>query len=138
MMKVVWDNPQRNIIRLDYFSPVNSWEEYRAAVHQAHSMARSVCYPVYIIHNGQGVTMPSAGKKRALEELNQTINDLPDNVDLLLSVSTRSLENRISRIASQTSVKADSMNIFMVDAINLAYQLIAAYESGEDLHTLAS
>ena len=138
MMKVVWDNPQKTVIRLDYFCPINSWEEYRAAVHQAHTMARSVRHSVSIIHNGQGVKMPSAGKNRALDELNRTIKDVPDNVDLLLSVTTSPLENRISRITTRTNSRADSMHAFMVDSIGMAYELVDAYESGEDLNNFVS
>lgn len=134
MIEVLWDNPQKNIILLNYFNPVSCWGEYREAIKQAHKMARSVNYQVHIIHNGQGVKMPLNSKNSALEEVGITLRDVPDNVGLLMSTTTTAVEHRIIRVATQISLKPDSLKFVVVDSIDKAYELIEAFESGKDFH----
>lgn len=136
MLKLRWDNPQKTIVRLDYFSPIHSWDEYRTAVNQANYMATSVDHRVHVIHNSHGVTMPSGDKDRALEELNKTFRTLPQNVDLFISVTSTSLERRITRIAPQISARSEEIKFVVVDSLDKAYEIIEAYEAGHDIDAI--
>ena len=137
MINVVWDNPEQTIIRLDYSEPIDTWEEYREAVNQAHDMARSVNYTVHIVHNTGHVKMPAGKQHRAVEELSITFNDVPDNVGILTSVTLANFERRITRVIPQILLRADEIHFYMVDSLETAYNLIDAFNNGSDLSALA-
>jgi|GEM_PF-3321745 len=137
MIDVVWDNPEQTIIRLDYYAPIASWEEYREAVNQAHRMARSINDTVHIIHNPGHVQMPSGRKQRALEELTITLNDIPQNIGVLVSVTLGTFERRVTRVVPQILLRADNLHFYMVNSLETAYNLVQAYNNGDDLQALA-
>lgn len=92
MITVYWLDDLQTCIRLDYFHPIESWEEYRLAVDKAFKMAAQKSYPVAIIHNANVTPMPSGN---ALEHLRYMRRNLPKNVHTSVGVVNHRVARRI-------------------------------------------
>lgn len=80
---VNWDNPQQNIIRLDYVEPVLSWDEYDKAVDAAYELADGIDAMVDIIHNTGKVNMPSGS---AFPHIQRALRIAPPNVGVTVAI----------------------------------------------------
>lgn len=80
---VQWDNAEQDIIRLDYVEPVQSWEEYDAAVDAAYELIGDIHGTVDIIHNTGKVNMPSGS---AFPHIQRALRLLPPNVGTSVAV----------------------------------------------------
>jgi hypothetical protein len=87
---VVWDNPEKTIVRLDYEEPVSNWKVYDDAVDESYALARSVNHPVYVIHNAGRVNMP---KGSAFPHIQRGVRLTPPNVVYAVPI----VENMLAR-----------------------------------------
>ena len=86
MITVYWNNPEENIIRLDYADPVATWDEYDNAVKQWHNMIRSKSGVVHTIHNPGSAKMPNGN---AFMHVRRAIMNTPRNSGLIVMVAVR-------------------------------------------------
>ena|SRR5689334_16474988 len=87
---VMWDNPEKTIVRLDYEEPVSNWKVYDDAVDEAFTLARSVNDMVYVIHNAGKVNMP---KGSAFPHIQRGVRLTPPNVVYSVPI----VENMLAR-----------------------------------------
>lgn len=118
MIQVYWFNNEKTIIRLDYESPVASWEEYHDAVRQSYDMARSVSHQVKLLHNPGNAAMPAGN---ALAELNRAFRKVPPNVDTVAMVITNSFARRIMQ------------TVMYIMGLSQSYKIVQSVEEAEAL-----
>lgn len=96
MIEVTWKNDEKTIIQLDYSNPINSWEEYQAAIDDAHRLAQSVKHSVMLLHNPNTTPMPAGNP---IVQLRRAVAKTPDNVICIVMVITNRLARRMVDIA---------------------------------------
>ena len=101
MIKVEWDNPEKTIVRLDYFDPVESWEEYQNAVKESYAMVRTQSHKVHLIHNPGKAQMPGGN---AMAEIRRAIDLTPLNTGLVLMVISNMFARRITELMLKLTV----------------------------------
>jgi hypothetical protein len=95
MINVEWDNAEKTTIRLDYFEPIASWDEYQNAVKESYEMARSQAQNVYIIHNPGEATMPAGN---AIAQIRRAVHAAPANTTAILMVISNDFARRILQV----------------------------------------
>ncbi|MBZ0282872.1 MAG: hypothetical protein K8L97_19185 [Anaerolineae bacterium] len=78
-----WDNPEQNIIRLDYVESIQSWDEYDSAVDAAYEWAQAVEGRVDVIHNTGRIPMPSGS---AFPHVQRAMRLAPSNVGVSVAI----------------------------------------------------
>lgn len=58
MIRITWSKEIPCVICLDYVAPVKTWDEYHAAIQQAHELARTSSETVYFVHNPGTMPLP--------------------------------------------------------------------------------
>ena len=88
-----WYNPEKTIIRLAYVSPW-TWDEFVVATKQALEIGRTAEHNVGIISQ-PSVPLP---KGNPLPYFAESLKDLPDNVRLIVIVSSNYFTNSLTRL----------------------------------------
>jgi len=118
MIHVYWFNDEKTIIRLDYESPVASWQEYHDAVNLSYDMAKSVSHQVKLLHNPGNAAMPAGN---ALAELNRAIRRVPPNVETVAMVITNGFARRIVQ------------TVMYIMRLSQSYKIVQSLEEAEAL-----
>jgi hypothetical protein len=124
MITVAWDNTEKTAIRLDYFEPIASWDEYRNAVKESFELAKSHNHPVHFIHNPQDAKMPAGNP---IAEIRRAINGTPPNTASVLMVVSNDFARRIMEVVIRISVK-QAKNFFFVSSVDEARRVVAIQE----------
>lgn len=118
MITVYWNNPEENIIRLDYADPLTAWDEYNNAVKQWHEMIRSKSSVVHTIHNPGSAKMPGGN---AFMHVRRAMNNTPHNSGLIVIVVSDFFARSVIDILLRMTVNA---NLRMVNSLEEAETLI--------------
>lgn len=92
-----------HIICLDYQEPVESWEEYHAAIQQACEIAAKTTQTVYLLHNPDTTPMPDGNP---FPHLHQAMQSLPPNVAANLMI----IRNVFARRAMELALKISQVD----------------------------
>lgn len=114
MITVKWDNEQKNILRLDYHPPIESWVEYDKAIDECNELAKSVQHQVYIIHNAGKARMPSGSP---IPHLRRALFQSPSNAIAIAVVEDVFASHMVSAMA----------NILLRGRVQLVRSLDEAY-----------
>jgi hypothetical protein len=115
----VWDDAEETIIRFDYSDPVESWGEYHQAMEAGNRLARTKPYIVDMIHVAGKTKMPKGSAFPALQRANR---ELPDNVNLVISIIEDNFARSITSLAIRTF--SDSGKLKLARSLDDAYQMI--------------
>jgi hypothetical protein len=99
----VWDDDKETIIRFDYSDPVESWAEYHLAMKAGNQLALNKSYTVDMIHVAGKTRMP---KGSAFPALQRAIRELPENVNLVISI----IEDNFARSVTSLAIRTFSDN----------------------------
>lgn len=126
MIECYWDNRNATkVVRLDYFNPVNTWDEYIEANERAYDMVREEKdSTVHILHNPGDASMPSGN---ALMYIRRVVEMRPDNTGLFVMVITNLFARHITSVITKITVSADNMHI--VKSLDEAYETIDNYSA---------
>jgi hypothetical protein len=115
----VWDDAEETVIRFDYSDPVESWAEYHVAMDMGNKLARTKPYSVDMIHVAGKTKMP---KGSAFPALQRAIRELPDSVNLVISIIEDNFARSITSLAIRTF--SDSGKLKLARSIDEARQMI--------------
>jgi hypothetical protein len=119
MINVEWDNPEKTVIRLDYFEPIASWEEYQKAVKDSYEMVGSQAHNVYLIHHPGEATMPAGN---AIAQIRRAVNAAPANTTAILMVISNDFARRILQVVIKITMSRKPF--YFVTSIEEARKLI--------------
>jgi hypothetical protein len=119
MITVEWDNTQKTVIRLDYFEPIASWDEYQNAVKKSYEMARSQATNVYIIHNPGKTAMPAGN---AIAQIRRAVNAAPANTAAILMVISNDFARRILQVVIKITMSRKQF--YFVSTVEEAHRVI--------------
>lgn len=103
MIKVYWANSEQTIIRLDYYDPIESWDEYENAVKESYGLARTKSHKVHFIHNPGKTSMPGGN---AFAHLRKVMELAPANTGNMVMVIANPFARRIMELMLKISVGA--------------------------------
>lgn len=86
-IQVLWDNPEKTIIRYDFSDPW-TWDEFYQIRVEGNNMAESVSHPVVVLVNLQGQVSLASG---ALVQGKKIAKTKPENISMQVIVSTNGL-----------------------------------------------
>lgn len=115
----VWDDADETVIRFDYSDPVESWAEYHLAMEAGNRLARTKPYNVDMIHVAGKTKMP---KGSAFPALQRAIREMPDSVNLVISIIEDNFARSITSLAIRTF--SDSGKLKLARSIDEAHQMI--------------
>lgn len=115
----VWDDPEETIIRFDYSDPVESWAEYHQAMEAGNQLARTKPYTVDMIHAAGKTKMP---KGSAFPALQRAIRELPESVNLVISIIEDNFARSITSLAIRTF--SDSGKLKLARSLDEARHMI--------------
>ena len=121
MINVAWDNAEKTVIRLDYYEPISSWEEYQEAVKESYEMAKTVSHTVDFIHNSQNAKMPEGN---VIAQIRRAINASPANIASVLMVVSNDFARRVMEVVIRISIR-QAKNFYFVSSVDEARQVIA-------------
>jgi len=113
-----------HIICLDHIAPT-SWEEYHAAIREAHNLAAATPGTVYLLHNLGNVPLPEGN---AFPHLTDTLLDAPTNV----GGNFMAIGNVFARRAMELALKIANMenSFFLIGDISEAQNLLLSARPG--------
>lgn len=119
MIKVYWADDEQTIIRLDYYEPVDSWEEYTDAVKESFTMIRTKAHRVHMIHNPGRTQMPGGNPFSIIGKL---MEQLPANGGKIVMVIGNPFARRMMELLLRMTVGAK--NYHFVKELDEAYAFI--------------
>lgn len=103
MIEVKWHDAEQTIVRLDYFEPVESWDEYHKAVKEAYNLVRSKTYKVNVIHIPGKAQMPGGN---AFAELRRVVETAPANTGHVYMVVSNMFARRMTEMMLKLTLGA--------------------------------
>lgn len=122
MIEVYWASSDQRVVRVDYYDPVETWEEYMAAVEKSFEMVASQTHTVHVIHNPGKASMPNGN---AFFYLRRASNLIPDNCGQIIMVIANPFARRISEV--MVRLLLDGRTYTFVDSLGQAYRFIVNY-----------
>ncbi len=129
MIKVYWADDAQTIIRLDYYEPVESWEEYTDAVKESFAMIRTKAHKVHMIHNPGKTSMPGGNP---FSHIGKLMEQLPANGGMIVMVIANPFARRMMEILLKITVGAN--NYHFVKELDDAYQYIEVQKQKARMH----
>ncbi|MCA9912058.1 MAG: hypothetical protein KC496_01860, partial [Anaerolineae bacterium] len=114
-----WSNEAPNVVCLDYSAPVETWEEYHAAMQKAYDLAQAHPQTVYFLHNPRHTAMPDGNP---FPELQRAMQNAPRNTGAILMVITNVFARRMMELMLKIA-NADSGYYFIASEDD-AYALL--------------
>jgi len=103
MIKVYWANTDQTVVRLDYYDPIESWEEYEDASKESFAMVRTKPHKVHLIHNPGKTSMPGGN---AFSHVRRVMDMAPANTDKVVMVIANPFARRMMELLLKISVGA--------------------------------
>lgn len=119
MIKVYWQTEEKRLVRLDYYDPIATWDEYMGAITEAYDMVLSQPHDVHMIHNPGSASMP---KGNALQYLRRVINLQPANTGAVVMIVENMFARRITEIILRLS--ANVPNYLYAKSLDDAFKLL--------------
>lgn len=121
MIQVNWDNSEKTVIRLDYFAPIASWDEYQNAVKDSFEMAKSQSHIVHFIHNPGSAAMPAGN---AIAQIRRAISSTPSNAGGIYMAIHDDFARRVLQVVIRLTVRS-KLQFFFVSSVDEARKVIA-------------
>jgi hypothetical protein len=118
MIKVYWASEEERIVRLDYYDPIESWEEYTDAVKESYALARTKSHKVHFIHNPAKTSMPGGN---AFAYIRRMMEIAPANTGNMVMIIGNPFARRIMELMLKISVGAK--NYYFVQNLEEAIKL---------------
>lgn len=118
MIKVYWASEEERIVRLDYYDPIESWEEYTDAVKESYALARTKSHKVHFIHNPGKTSMPGGN---AFAYIRRMMEIAPANTGNMVMIIGNPFARRIMELMLKISVGAK--NYYFVQNLEEAIKL---------------
>lgn len=129
MIKVYWDNEEQTVVRLDYYDPVESWEEYLDAVKESFGMIRTKAHKVHMIHNPGKTQMPGGNPFSIIGNL---MEQLPANGGMIVMVIANPFARRMMGLLLKITIGAK--NYHFVKELTEARDLIQGQQAKDALN----
>ena len=127
-IQVLWDNPEKTIIRYD-FSDSWTWDEFYQVRVEGNNMAESVSHPVVALINLQGQVSLASG---ALVQGKRIARTKPENISMQVIVSTNGLIKSLFPVFTRLNPNlANSYRV--VPTLEAARALAAELQTAPDM-----
>lgn len=127
-IQVLWDNPEKTIIRYDFSDPW-TWDEFYQVRVEGNNMAESVSHPVVALINLQGQVSLASG---ALVQGKRIARTKPENISMQVIVSTNGLIKSLFPVFARLNPNlANSYRV--VPTLEAARALAAELQTAPDM-----